>query len=82
MSSLPILLEFAPTPAARPTYVGLGATALAPVAFLAPLAAGLLADAVGLPAVFAAAALAGAAALALLVWGVRDPRAIARDRAC
>ena len=82
VSSLPILLEFAPTPAARPTYVGLGTTALAPVAFLAPLAAGLLADTVGLPAVFAAAAVAGAAALALLAWRVRDPRASARDRAC
>ena len=55
---------------------------IAPVAFLAPLAAGLLADTVGLPAVFAAAAVAGAAALALLAWRVRDPRASARDRAC
>jgi MFS family permease len=74
ISNLTILLEFAPTPAERPTYVGLGTTAIAPVAFLSPLAAGLLADAAGFPAMFAAAGLAGVAALALF-WRVRDPRA-------
>ncbi|OGL01851.1 MAG: hypothetical protein A3I14_14810 [Candidatus Rokubacteria bacterium RIFCSPLOWO2_02_FULL_73_56] len=77
VSSLAILLEFAPTPEARPTYVGLGTTVIAPVAFLAPLAAGLLADAAGFAAVFAAAGLAGVTALVLLVRRVRDPRSVA-----
>lgn len=74
ISGLSVLLEFAPTPAAQPTYVGLGHTSLAPVAFATPLLAGALADAAGFLAVFAAAGLGGAAAVLLLGLRVRDPR--------
>ena len=74
ISGLNVLLEFAPATEAQPTYVGLGHTSLAPVAFFAPLAAGLLADAAGFAAVFLIAALVGTGAMLLLVLRVRDPR--------
>jgi MFS family permease len=74
VSGLSVLLEFAPSPAARPTYVGLGTTLLTPVAFGAPLIAGLMADALGFPAVFVVAALGSLAGLALLLGRVREPR--------
>jgi MFS family permease len=77
VSNLNVMLEFAPGPAAQPTYVGLGTTLLAPVAFGAPIAAGLLADARGFVAVFVVAAVAASVALALLLTRVRDPRASA-----
>src|SRR5256885_1256558 len=76
ISNLSVLLEFAPVPEERPTYVGLGTTLMAPVALGAPLAAGLLADAFGFATVFALAAAAGTVALALLVSLVRDPRGV------
>jgi len=56
--------------------VGLGTTLVAPIAFGAPLAAGLLADAFGFLAVFLVAAVAVSVALALLIGRVRDPRAM------
>jgi MFS family permease len=74
ISGLNVLLEFAPTPEAQPTYVGLGHTSGAPAAVIAPLAGGLLADAVGFPAVFVFAGLGGVAATLLLAVRVRDPR--------
>jgi MFS family permease len=74
VSGLNVLLEFAPSVAERPTYIGLGLTAVAPIAFVAPLAAGLLADTLGFRAVFLGAALGGLAALTILVGVVRDPR--------
>ncbi len=74
VSNLNILLDFAPAPEERPTYVGLGNTAVAPVAFLSPLAAGLLADAVGFAAVFAVAAAFAATGLGVLATRVSDPR--------
>jgi MFS family permease len=74
VSSLNVLLEFAPVPQEQPTYVGLGTTSMAPIALGAPLLAGLLADARGFGAVFVLAAAAGAVALGLLVTRVRDPR--------
>jgi len=74
VSSLNMLLEFAPVPQEQPTYVGLGTTSMAPIALGAPLLAGLLADARGFGAVFVIAAAAGAVALGLLVTRVRDPR--------
>jgi predicted MFS family arabinose efflux permease len=69
-----VLLEFAPGPAARPTYVGLGTTLLTPVAFGAPLVAGLMADTLGFRAVFATAAMGAMVALALLIARVQEPR--------
>ena len=74
VSSLNVLLEFAPAPSEQPTYVGLGTTLVAPIAFAAPLAAGLLADAFGFLAVFGVAAVSVGVALALLIARVRDPR--------
>jgi MFS family permease len=69
-----VLLEFAPVEDERPTYIGLGNTALAPFAFGAPLVAGALADARGYETVFALAGVAGLAAVGLLLVRVRDPR--------
>jgi MFS family permease len=74
VSGLSVLLEFAPSPAARPTYVGLGTTLLTPVAFGAPLVAGFMADAFGFPAVFVVGALGSLAGLGLLLGRVREPR--------
>jgi len=74
VSSLSILLEFAPTAAEHPTYVGLGNTLLAPVMFFAPLVAGVMVDALGFGSVFGVAAAFGATALGLLLGRVRDPR--------
>ena len=74
VSGLNMLLELAPAADERPTYIGLGRTAVAPIAFGAPLAAGLLADAAGFAAVFAIAAGFSLIALGLLIGRVRDPR--------
>ena len=75
VSGLTILLELAPTAEERPTYVGLGRTVVAPVAFGAPVLAGLAIDALGFALVFATAAVASLAALCLLLTRVHDPRA-------
>jgi MFS family permease len=81
VSAMNVLLEFAPTAAERPTYVGLGTTSLAPVAFSAPLVGGLLADAAGFRTVFGVALVAGLVGLTLLAALVRDPRSVAAARA-
>ena len=81
VSNLNVMLEFAPGPSEQPTYVGLGTTLVAPIAFGAPLAAGLLADALGFLAVFAVAAVAVSVALGLLIVRVRDPRVMMAPRA-
>jgi hypothetical protein len=78
VSAMNVLLEFAPTPAERPTYIGLGTTSMAPVAFASPLLAGLLADALGFRVVFVVALVTGLAGLALLAAFVRDPRRLVR----
>jgi MFS family permease len=80
VSTLNVMLEFAPVLEERPTYIGLGTTLMAPIALGAPLAAGLLADAFGFTPVFAAAALAASVALGLLLTRVRDPRGAASPR--
>ena len=74
VSAMNFLLEMAPTAEERPTYIGLGRTAVAPVAFAAPLAAGVLADAAGYAMVFACAGTGSLLALLLLTSRVRDPR--------
>jgi MFS family permease len=81
VSNLNVMLEFAPAPSEQPTYVGLGTTLVAPIAFGAPLAAGLLADALGFLAVFVVAAIAVSVALGLLIARVRDPRVLVAPRA-
>lgn len=80
VSNLSVMLEFAPAPSEQPTYVGLGTTLVAPIAFGAPLVAGLLADALGFLAVFVVAAIAVSVALGLLIARVRDPRAMVAPR--
>jgi dipeptide/tripeptide permease len=57
-------------------YIGVGNTAVTPIAFAAPIAAGVLADRAGFPAVFATAGVAGAAALLTLALRVREPRRV------
>jgi MFS family permease len=74
LSARTILLEFTEDPDERPTYIGLANTALAPLSFAGSLAAGVLADRLGFPAIFALAATFGVAALALLLARVREPR--------
>ena len=74
VSALNVLLEFAPTAAARPTYIGLGLTSLAPIAFGAPLVGGLLADALGFRGMFLIALAFGLVGLVMLATLVRDPR--------
>jgi MFS family permease len=81
VSNLNVMLEFAPAPSEQPTYVGLGTTLVAPIAFGAPLAAGLLADALGFYAVFAVGAISVSVALGLLIARVRDPRVMVASRA-
>jgi MFS family permease len=73
ISARTVLLEFAPTVAERPTYLGIGNTALAPVSFGAPLLAGVLADTVGFATTFAVSAGFGVAGLVVLAR-VREPR--------
>jgi len=74
VSNLNVLLEFAPTPDARPTYVGLGTTAMAPMALAAPLLGGVLADTVGFRTMFMIALVFAVAGLLMLATLVRDPR--------
>jgi MFS family permease len=81
VSAMNVLLEFAPTAAERPTYIGLGTTSLAPVAFSSPLVGGLLADAAGFRSVFVVALVAGLVGLTLMAALVRDPRSVAAARA-
>jgi MFS family permease len=78
VSALNVLLEFAPTQDARPTYIGLGSTAVAPVAFATPLVAGVMADAFGFRAVFVVALIASLVGLLMLATLVHDPRLVAR----
>ncbi|HTO11668.1 MAG TPA: MFS transporter [Candidatus Binatia bacterium] len=74
VSSLNVLLEFAPIAEARPTYVGLATTAMAPVAFAAPLVGGVLADAAGFRVMFVVALAFTLVGLVILATLVRDPR--------
>jgi len=72
-SSLPIILEFS-APEARPTYIGLTNTLLAPILVGAPILGGWLAGALGYTALFSVALVVGIMALVLMVFWVREPR--------
>ena len=74
VSALNVLLEFAPSQDERPTYIGLGSTAMAPVAFATPLIGGLMADALGFRAVFLTALVVGVVGFLMLATRVHDPR--------
>jgi hypothetical protein len=69
-----VLLEFSPRPEAQPLYMGVGNTALTPIAFAAPIAAGMLADRAGFAALFVTATVASGLALATIALRVREPR--------
>ncbi len=64
------------TDAERPYYLGLGNTLVAPATLIAPLVGGALADTVGYGATFVTAAVFGVAAVAVLLFKVREPRHI------
>jgi MFS family permease len=76
VSALNVLLEFAPSQDERPTYIGLGSTAMAPVAFATPLLGGIMADVLGFRAVFLAALVVGLVGLLTLATRVHDPRRV------
>lgn len=71
------LLDFAAQPEERPTYLGVGNTALAPVFTAVPVVAGLLADRAGFAPVFGLALAGGLAGGAVLALRVRDPGRLA-----
>lgn len=73
VSNLNIVVEFAP-PEARPTYIGLASTMIAPLSVGAPLIGGSIADSAGYPAVFALSMVAAALGAVVLLARVRDPR--------
>ena len=77
MSSLSVggnmSIEFAP-PHRTATYTAVSFTAVAPVRALAPVALGLLADRAGTVSVFAVVTAFCAAALAVALFALRDPR--------
>ena len=73
VSGQTMLLEFAQTAQERPTFVGLGNTALAPVLFGAPLLAGLMADTLGMSSVFVLALGGALLGTSVFTWRVRNP---------
>jgi MFS family permease len=73
LSGLMIALEFC-GPELRPTYIGLNNTVRGAANGVAPIVGGWLAGALGYQALFAASVAAGLLGLALLHWGVREPR--------
>jgi MFS family permease len=77
ISARTILLELAEE-GERPTYIGLVNTALAPLTFSSPIVAGLAADRLGFPFVFALAAALCAVGVALLLACVHEPRHVRR----
>jgi MFS family permease len=79
VSGMNVMLEFAPTVDERPTYLGLGNTAIGPVAFVAPLLGGVMADTIGFGPVFILSALFGLASLGVMLLRVQDPRHQARS---
>jgi MFS family permease len=79
VSARTILLEFTDDLDERPTYIGLATSALAPLSFAGPLAAGAIADRLGFLTVSWVAATFGLVGLALLLARVREPRQ-ARDK--
>lgn len=63
----------------RPYYIGLVNTLIAPSAMIAPLIGGLLVDLFSFGVTFGVAAAASFATAAVLLWIVREPRALAGD---
>jgi MFS family permease len=74
VSALNVVLEFAPTPAQNPTYVGIERTSLAPFGFALPLLGGLLIEVIGYGVVFALGAAFSVAGVGVLWRLVHEPR--------
>ena len=64
------------TEVTRPYYIGLANTLVAPVTIFAPIVGGWLADTSGFPATFLFAAAGGLGTAILLIFGLREPRAV------
>ncbi|MEP7290604.1 MAG: MFS transporter [Chloroflexota bacterium] len=60
--------------AERPFYIGLGNTVVAPATLLAPIIGGILADSSGYQTTFGVAAVFAVLTIAMMVFGVREPR--------
>ncbi|MFN8472108.1 MAG: MFS transporter [Anaerolineae bacterium] len=73
VSNLSAIYDFC-KPEEVPTYVGLTSTFVAIPSFVAPLLGGVVASAASYETVFVVAVLFSVASLAMLVWGVREPR--------
>jgi fucose permease len=65
----------------KPAYIGLANTLIGPTAFIIPLLAGWLADAVGYPATFLATAVGAVATALVLGFVLRDRRKAERVEA-
>jgi MFS family permease len=72
-TTLNMVVEFADE-ASRVTYIGLHGTLIAPATMLAPLIGGWLAAVAGFGTLFVVATICSGLALAVLTFGVRDPR--------
>jgi MFS family permease len=72
VSGILVVMEFS-APRRRPTYLGLANTIVGVVSVIAPLLGALLASA-GYGWVFAASVVVNLAALAIMHFGVREPR--------
>ena len=73
IADLNITMEFGPE-AERPTYIGLMRTITGPALLIAPLLGGWIAQEWSYPTLFGVSLSLAAAGLALLAWGVKDPR--------
>jgi DHA1 family bicyclomycin/chloramphenicol resistance-like MFS transporter len=71
----PFVCDYAPI-ARRPTYIGVSSTALGLVNVVAPLAGGVVAQALGYGTLFAVSAVLSLAAVVLFVAIVREPDTI------
>ncbi len=73
VSAMNLVLDLCPAEEARPAYLGMGNTLLTPIAFVAPIAAGGVADIVGVEPIFIAGAIAAVGATVALLVKVQIP---------
>jgi MFS family permease len=73
VSDFNLAMEFGPE-AERPTYVGLARTSTGPALLIAPLIGGLIAQAIGYPAVFVTSLVFAVGGLYMLTRRVKEPR--------
>jgi MFS family permease len=75
-----IAMEFGPE-VERPTYMGLMRTSTGPALLIAPLLGGWIAQEWSYPVLFGVSLSLAAIGLALLEWGVKDPRHLPKQAA-